>query len=156
MIFAEIRDAAAAEAVLDDADAVDVEAADDRPARCAGREARTGDAGFREQQIAERGAAGAPQFLVGHYGDGCELVSDDGQHALLWCGRRCRLRRLHGCGAFAVAARRGPDDVNRRARRRGAVPLDRAWNRGQRRHRDVRELRRRVIGQCAAMHCAEQ
>ena len=48
VVFAEVGHAAAAHAIIDDADAIDVEAADDRPARCAGRKARAGDARFRE------------------------------------------------------------------------------------------------------------
>ncbi len=56
MVFAEIGGAVGADAVLLDAHAVDVEAADDRPAGCPGREARSGDAGLREQQVAERAA----------------------------------------------------------------------------------------------------
>ena len=54
MVLAEIGRAVRADAVLLDADAIDVEAADDRPAGRAGREARAGDAGLGEQQIAER------------------------------------------------------------------------------------------------------
>ncbi len=46
MILAEVGDAAAAGAVLDDADAVAVEAPDDRPAGGARREAGAGDAGL--------------------------------------------------------------------------------------------------------------
>src|SRR5262249_56218140 len=57
MILAKIRDAAAARPILDNADAIDVEAADDRPARGAGRKARPGDAGLGEQHVAEPGAA---------------------------------------------------------------------------------------------------
>ena len=53
MIFAEIGGAAGAGAVFDDADAVDVEAADDRPARGARRKAGAGDAGLGEQEIAK-------------------------------------------------------------------------------------------------------
>ena len=39
VIFAEIRRAVAADAVLDNPDAIDIEAADDRPAGRAGRKA---------------------------------------------------------------------------------------------------------------------
>ena len=94
MIFAEIGDAAAADAVLDNADAIDVEAAHDRPARRARRKARSGDAGLGEQEIAERGAAAAADLLVRHDGDGGELVGDDRQHALLGHGRDGRGLRL--------------------------------------------------------------
>ena len=94
MILAEVGGAAAAGAVFDDADAIDVEAANDRPAGGARREAGAGDAGFGEQEIAERGGAGAAEFLVGHDGDGCELIGHDRQHALLGRGRGRR-----GCGA---------------------------------------------------------
>ena len=108
MIFAEIGDAAAADAVLDDADAIDVEAADDRPAGGARREAGAGDARFGEQEIAERGAAGAAEFLVGHDGHGGELIGHDRQHALLGCGGDGA-----GCAGrpLAIAARCGAGDA---------------------------------------------
>ena len=57
MVFAKIGSAASVGAVFDDADAVDVEAADDRPARSAGCEAGAGDAGLGEQEIAKLGGA---------------------------------------------------------------------------------------------------
>ena len=57
MIFAEVRSAVAADAVFDDADAIDVETPDDRPARGARRKAGAGNAGLGKQEIAERGAA---------------------------------------------------------------------------------------------------
>ena len=63
VVFAEVGHAAAAHAVVDDADAIDVEAADDRPARCAGRKARAGDAGLGEQHVAQ-GRAGAALDLL--------------------------------------------------------------------------------------------
>ena len=78
MIFAEIGGAVGADAVLLDAHAIDVEAADDRPAGGAGRKARSGDAGLLEQQIAEGRSAVAADFLVGHDCDGGELIGDDG------------------------------------------------------------------------------
>ena len=62
VVFAQVGRATAAHAIVDDADAVDVEAADDRPARCARRKARAGDAGFGEQHVAQRRAAGCAGF----------------------------------------------------------------------------------------------
>ncbi len=116
MIFAQIRHAAAADAVVDDADAVDVEAADDRTARRAGRKARPGDAGLGEQDVAQRRAGTALQFLARHHRDGRELIGDDRQRALQ---RRLRRAGLQVCGAAASGlggrTRRGaPDRAGRR------------------------------------------
>src|SRR5262245_32227144 len=94
MIFAEVGGAAPADPVLDNADAIDIEAAHDRAARRAGREARSGDAGLAEQEVAERRAAVAPDLLVGHDRDGRELVGDHGQCPLRW-GLRRGWRRGH-------------------------------------------------------------
>ena len=112
MILAEVGGAAAADAVLDDADAVVVEPPDDRPARRARREAGAGNARFGKQEIAERGAASAADFLVRHHGNSCKPVGDDGQHALLGRGRNRRrlrfARGLPGSGSdSARTARRG-------------------------------------------------
>ena len=103
MVLAKIGSAASVGAVFDDADAVDVEAADDRPAR-RGAKLRAGDAGLREQEIAKLGGALAADFLVRHHGDGRKLIGDDGQHALL---------RRGSCPGPVVAAAR--------SRRPGAV-----------------------------------
>ena len=46
MVFAEIGGAAGVVAVLHDADAIDVETPDDRPARGARRKGRSSNAGF--------------------------------------------------------------------------------------------------------------
>src|SRR3954454_17124355 len=115
MVLAEIGRAAGGQAVLDNADAVDVETADDRPARSAGRKLRAGDAGFGEQKVAQSRAALTADFLVWHHGDGGELVGHDRQHAGLrrWRSRRggrsgLRLRR-----AFAIAAGSGARDAHR-------------------------------------------
>ena len=118
VILAEIRRAVAADAVLDDADAIDVEAPDDRPARRARRKARAGDAGLGEQEIAERAAALPADFLVGQHGHGRELVGHDGQarpveaqprrgpvaagYRVRDCGRARRGRRAP---AFATGSR---------------------------------------------------
>ena len=111
MVFAKIGHAAAADAVFDNTDPVDVEAADDRPAGRARRKARSGHAGLGEQQIAERRLAAAADFLVRHHGDGGELIGDHRQDALL--------RRLFGgdrrCGGSGLS---GP--------RRRLAPGDRA------------------------------
>ena len=90
MVFAEVGGAIGADAVLLDADAIDVEPADDRPAGCTGRKARSGDAGLFEQEVAERAAAVSPQLLVRHDRDGGELVGDD---------RDRSLTRVSGAGA---------------------------------------------------------
>ena len=50
MVFAEIGGAASVGAVLDDADAIDVEAPDDRPARGAGREGEPVMPGFENRR----------------------------------------------------------------------------------------------------------
>src|SRR4030095_13016603 len=60
VVLAEIGSAACADAVLRDADAIDVEATHDRAARRAGREARSGDSGLAEQEVTQRRAAVAP------------------------------------------------------------------------------------------------
>ena len=95
VILAQLRHAACADAVLLDPHAIGIEAAHDRAAGRAGRKAGAGDAGLGEQQVAERPAAGALDFLAGDHGDGGELVGDDRQPA----GRQPRRggRRL-GCG----------------------------------------------------------
>src|ERR1051325_2587666 len=105
MILTEIGRAATRQAVLDDADAIDVKAADDRSARGPRRKARPGNAWFGKQEVAQRGTALTADFLVRHHGDGRELVCDDWQHAGL---RRWRHRRGDGRGlrlrrAFAIA-----------------------------------------------------
>ncbi len=152
MVFAKIGGAASVVAVFDDADAIDVEAPDDRPARGARREAGAGDAGLGEQEIAKLGGALAADFLVRHNRDGRELVGDDRQHALLrrgsgWCRRGLGFR----C-ALARAAGRRAGDTHRCARGNdGPVAL----NRARRRHGDFRQLRRgrwrgRILGHRAA------
>ena len=113
MVLAEIGGAAGAGAVFDDADAIDVEAADDRPARGARREAGAGNAGLGEQEIAELGAALAADFLVRHDGDGCELIGHDR------AARPAEARRAAGagCGWLAPRSRLRPGAV--RATRTG-------------------------------------
>ncbi|MGY3461027.1 hypothetical protein ACVWW5_006477 [Bradyrhizobium sp. LM3.4] len=106
MILAEVGGTTGIGAVLDDADAVDVETPDDRPAGGAGREARAGDARLGEQEIAELTAAFAADLLVRHDRDGGELVGHDRQHALLRCGGRGGCRRGVRC-AFMAACPRG-------------------------------------------------
>ena len=105
VVFAEIGHAAAADAVVDDADAIDIEPANDRAAGRSGREARTGDAGLGEQEIAERRAGAALDLFPRHNGDGRKLIGDDGQNAGLGfsrCrrdGRRRRRRIVRRCRA---------------------------------------------------------
>ena len=150
MILAEIGGSVAADPVLDDADAVDVQSADDRPAGSAGRKARSGDAGFAEQEIAERGAAVAADFLVRHHRDGRELVGDDRQHALLGRGS-CRCgsgRRRRSAGAAGGCLR----DARGHAGWRWLSFHDRAW----RRHRDVRQCGGCILGQRASAHRAQR
>ena len=113
VILAEIGSAAGIGAVLDDADAIDVEPPDDRPAGSAGREARAGDAGFGEQEIAELAAARAPDLVVRHHGDGRELVGHDRQHALLGRGWRGSWRLLR---PLAIAPGDAACGSHRRAR----------------------------------------
>jgi hypothetical protein len=161
MVFAKIGRAAGVGAIFRNADAVDVEAADDRPARGARRKGRTGDAGFGKQEIAKLGRALSANFLVRHHRDGRKLICDDRQHALL---RRGSLRRGRGrrrCGfrrALAVAAGRGAGNAHRLPRGNdGPAPRDRTW----RRHGDLRQLRRSrrrggVLGQPAVGHRAQQ
>ena len=115
MVLAEVGGAAGGGAVLDDADAVDVEAADDRTAGGARREGRTGNAGFGEQEVAELAAALAVDLLVRHHGDGGELIGDDRKHALLRRGSGGRWRRGWAC---ALRSRLRPGTV--RATRTGA------------------------------------
>ncbi len=81
VVLAQVRGAAAADAVLQDADTIDVEAADDRAAGSAGRKARAGDAGLVEQHVAERAAAVAPDLFVRHHRDRGELIGDDGERS---------------------------------------------------------------------------
>ncbi len=111
VIFAQIRRAVGANSVLDDPDAIDVEAPDDRPAGRAGRKFRAGDAGLGKQQIAERPAALPADFLVRHYRDRGKLIRHDRKHALLGRGggrRRLRLRRRRG-----IASAGGPGNADR-------------------------------------------
>ena len=79
-----------------------------------GGEGGAGNAGFGEQEIAELGGARAADFLVRHHGDGCELVRNDGKHALLKCGSSRRWLRLWR--ALAIAAGSGPGDAHGRTR----------------------------------------
>ena len=111
VILAELRHAARADAVLLDAHAIGIEAAHDRAARRAGREARAGDAGLGEQDVAERAAAVALQFLAGDHRDGGELVGDDREPA----GRQL------GAAAGGVRASPGGGRRRRRGGRRGAA-----------------------------------
>ena len=132
VILAELRHAARADAVLLDAHAIGVEAAHDRAARGAGREARAGDAGLAEQEVAERRAAVALDLLAGDHGHGGELVGDDGEPARrrLGGGRRRCVRRLRGW-------------LGDRACRRGGAwpgPHNRAWGVDH----DLRQLRGRL------------
>ena len=154
MVFAQIGDAAGVGAVFEDADAIDVEAANDRPARGARRKGRAGNAGLGKQEIAQLGGALAANFVVRHHGDRCELIGDDRQHTLL--GGSCDRRGLRFCRAFAVLAWRGAGDARRRSGRCRFSAYDRAW----RRHGDFRQLcrgrrRRRVLGHCV-MACRAQ
>src|SRR4051794_27014843 len=105
MILAEVGGTAAADAVVDDTDAVDVETPDDRPARRARREAGAGDAGFGEQEIAERGAACTANFLIRHDGHSRKLIRHDRQYALLGRDSGGR-RRSFRCALTAAAGRR--------------------------------------------------
>jgi hypothetical protein len=149
MVFAEIGGAASVGAVLDDADAIDVEAPDDRPARGTGREAGAGDAGLGKQEIAELGGALAADFLVGHDGHGRELIRHDRQHALLGRGGdRCGLRL---CRRLPVLAGRGAGYSRGCTRRHYRLtPHDRAW----RRHGDFRQLCRGRWRCCVLRHRA--
>ncbi len=137
MVFAEIGSAAGVGAVFEDADAIDVETPDDRPARGAGREGGAGNAGFGEQEIAELGGALAADFLVRHHRDGRKLIGHD--RAARPVGARPRPvpaaapARAHDCGR-ARCGRRAPAC----AKARRLSPHDRAW----RRHGDFRQLRR--------------
>jgi hypothetical protein len=156
MIFTEIGGAAAVGAVFDDSDAIDIETPDDRPAGGPRRKARTGNAGLGKQEIAELGAALATDFLVRYYGDGCELIGHDRQHALLGRGSdRCRLRLRR---ALAVAGGSGAGHACRRSRRNGPVSHDRA----RRGHGDFGQLRGggwrrgRVLGHRAVGNSAQQ
>src|SRR5215211_5004705 len=117
MVFAEIGSATAARAVLNNADAVDVQPPDDRPAGRAGRKARSGDAGLGEQEIAECGAALAADLFIGHHGYRCELVGDNRQYALLGRGSGWRRLRLWLCprGWSAITAASRRRDASRRA-----------------------------------------
>ena len=136
MIFAEIGGSAAGDAVLKNADAIDVKTPDDRPARGAGSEARTGNAWLGKQEIAELSAALAADFLVRHHRDGCKLIGHDRQHALLRrsCGRRWLGLRRRRRGTIAIGDRAG--DAHRRSRRNDVSPHDRTW----RGHRDPGKL----------------
>ena len=111
MVFAKIGSAAGVDAIFGDADAIDVETSNDRPARGARRKGRAGNTGLGKEEIAELGSAVAANFLVRHHGDGRKLIRDDGQHALLRRGSsRCGLwlpARARGCGR-ARCGRRAP------------------------------------------------
>jgi hypothetical protein len=158
VVFAEIGGSAAADAVFDDADPIDVEPPDDRPARGARREARTGYARLGKQEIAKLSATLAADFLVRHHRHRCKLIGYDRQHALLrrGCGRRrLGLRRWRGRrGAVAVGDDAG--DARQRSRRNDVSPHDRTW----RGHRDSGKLggRRRtgILRHCTATHSAQQ
>ena len=137
MVLAEIGGAAGADAVFLDAHAINVEAAHDRPAGRAGREARSGDAGLGEQQIAKRAARGALHLVAGHHRHGRELIGDDRQPAGRF-GRRLGGRgggkgRGNGRGWCSGGGPACPDD-----RARGA-------------DHDLRELGRGLrLGVCGA------
>ena len=130
MVFAEIGGAASVDAVFEDADAIDVEAADDRPARGAGREGRAGNAGLGEQEIAKLGGALAADFFVRHHGDGCELIGDDRAARPVGARRRrarlAALPRVRGSGR-APCGRRAPASATAHGFRRtiglGAVTV---------------------------------
>ena len=118
VIFAELRHAARADAVLLDAHAVGIETAHDRAARGTGREARAGDAGLAEQEIAERGAAVALNLLAADHRHGGELVGDDREPAGRQFGRRGGFGRRRGGRCHRRAgggARPRPYDGARRA-----------------------------------------
>ena len=158
MVFAKIGSAASVDAVFDDADAIDVEAADDRPARSARRKGGAGNAGLGKEEIAKLGGALAADLLVRHHRDGCKLVGHDGQHALLRRGSGRRRRgspaRARGCGRALYGRRALAYAPEQRAA---------AHDRARRRHGDFRQLRRgrwrgRILGHraAAAAHSSSQ
>ena len=158
VIFAQIRRSIGANSILDDPDAIDVEAPNDRPAGRPGRKFRAGDAGLGEQQIAERAATLPADFLVRYYRDRGKLIRHDGKHALL--GRGSSRRRLRLRCAFAVAAGNGAGNAHRFWRRNDPSPHNRAWCR----YRDAWKRRGafgpsgclRILGQRRAAECVQQ
>ncbi len=103
MVLAEVGGSVAADAVFEDADAIDVETPDDRPAGSAGREAGAGNAGLGKQEVAERSAARAADFLVRHHRE----------HTLL--RRGCDRRRLRLRRRLTIAAGSSAGDPRRRS-----------------------------------------
>ena len=130
MILAEIGRAIGADAVFLDADAVDVETADDRPAGGAGREARAGNAGLAEQRSP---SVAAPLRRISSFGTTVTVANWSvtiGQHAALGLGdRRLGLRHGQGAGVWPGAVRatrgcgRGVGRVARRMIGLGAVTV---------------------------------